>query len=95
MAKIIVEVCTGTHCVLMGSMNMMDSIASLAEIKEELGNECEVEVKAVPCLNYCKNGLKGPFVIVDGKVIEQAEADVAMSVIMVQCSCKCGSDCDR
>ncbi len=91
MAKIIVEVCTGTHCVLMGSMHMMDSIASLAEIKEEMGNDCEIEVKAVPCLNYCKDGEVGPFVIVDGKTIPQAEAGVVMAAIMERCNSKCSN----
>ncbi|NMD37111.1 MAG: (2Fe-2S) ferredoxin domain-containing protein [Christensenellaceae bacterium] len=91
--KIVVEVCTGTHCVLMGSMHMMDSIASLAEIREEMGSTTEIEVKAVPCLNLCKSGTRGPFVIVDGKTIPQAEADVVMAEIMSHCNDEC-SNCD-
>lgn len=82
MSKIVVEVCAGTHCVLMGSMDIMDAIASLAEVYAEQGKVCEIEVKAIPCLNNCKEGKSGPVVIVDGQEIEAADSESIMSMIM-------------
>ena len=82
MSKIVVEVCSGTHCVLMGSMDIMDAIASLAEVYTEQGKICEIEINAIPCLNNCKQGKSGPVVIVDGQEIEAADSESIMAMIM-------------
>ena len=85
MANIIVEVCAGTHCVMMGSMNIIDAVHSLDEIRKEAAQCCEVEVKPVPCMNLCKDGAHGPFVLVDGTLIEGGESDSVMAAIMARC----------
>lgn len=82
MSKIVVEVCSGTHCVMMGSMDIMDAIASLADVYAEQGRHLEIEVKAIPCLNNCKQGKSGPVVIVNGQEIEAADSESIMSMIM-------------
>lgn len=82
MSKIIVEVCAGTHCILMGSMDIMDAITSLSEVRYDKVDSCEIEVKAIPCLNNCKRGKSGPVVIVDGQMIESADSESVMALIM-------------
>lgn len=85
MSKIVVEVCAGTHCVLMGSMNIMDAVHSLEELRQDLEHPCEVEVVAIPCMNLCKEGDRGPFVKVDGQLIEGGESESVMAAIMDRC----------
>ena len=90
METILVEVCAGTHCVMMGSMNIIDAVHSLEEIREDIGTPCKIEVKAVPCMKACKADTalekkQGPFVKVNGKMIKQAESENVMAEIMKVC----------
>ncbi len=90
MERILVEVCAGTHCVMMGSMNIIDAVHSLEEFREEMGTPCKIEVKAIPCMNLCKEDSlgesnQGPFVKVNGRMIEHAESDGVMAEIMKVC----------
>lgn len=90
MDKILVEVCVGTHCVMMGSMNIIDAVHSLEEFRRDMDNPCEIEVRAVPCIDICKDGLSGhrdgPWVRVQGKLIEHAESETVMAAIMDACA---------
>lgn len=86
MANIIVEVCSGTHCVMLGAMNIIDSVHSLDEIRHDMDQCCEVEVRAVPCMGLCKGGAQGPFVRVDGLLIKGGESDRVMAAIMDRCA---------
>ncbi len=95
MGKVVVEVCTGTHCVMLGSTHMMDSIASLAEIQQEMGNDCQIEVRPVACLDLCKQGITGPIVVVDGKLLPQADSAEVMAVILNRCRSASDGACDR
>ena len=90
MAKITVEVCAGTHCVMMGSMNIIDAVHSLEEFRAQMGTPCAIEVKAIPCMNTCKQdgdeeAHQGPFVKVNGQLIEHAESENVMAEIMKVC----------
>lgn len=86
MAKITVEVCAGTHCVMMGSMNIIDAVHSLQELSTGHKPACEVEVVAVPCTSQCKQeDVNGPFVKVNGKLIAEAESETVMAAIMDVC----------
>ena len=85
MAHIIVEVCVGTHCVLMGSMNLMDAVQSLEEIRQGLENACTVEVRPIPCMDLCRDGDHGPFVRVDGQLVAGGESEQVMAAIMDRC----------
>lgn len=85
MGKIVVEVCAGTHCTMMGSMDIIDAVHSLEEIRQDIEDACDIEVTAVPCMNLCKGSIHGPFVKVDGVQIEQAESEVVMAAIMSSC----------
>jgi NADH:ubiquinone oxidoreductase subunit E len=83
--KIVVEVCAGTHCIMMGSMDVIDAVHSLEEIRQDTENACEIVMTAVPCMNLCKKGIQGPFVRVNGELIEQAESEAVMAAIMSRC----------
>ena len=86
MRKISVEVCAGTHCTMMGTMDIIDAVHSLEEIREGMDNPCEIQVSAVPCMNLCKEDIQGPFVRVDGTLIQRAESEAVMSAIMSLCT---------
>lgn len=90
MANIIVEVCSGTHCVMLGAMNIIDAVQSLDEIRHGLDQCCEVEVRPVPCMDLCRDGSQGPFVRVDGLLIKGGESDSVMAAIMDRCAQHCG-----
>jgi NADH:ubiquinone oxidoreductase subunit E len=85
MGKIVVEVCAGTHCTMMGSMDVIDAVHSLEEIRQDIENACDIEVTPVPCMNLCKGSVHGPFVRVDGMLIEQVESEAVMEAIMARC----------
>lgn len=85
MEKIVVEVCAGTHCTMMGAMNIMDAVASLNEIRPPMAPYCDVEVRPVKCMKLCKDGAHGPMVMVSGTLIERAESDAVMAAIIKQC----------
>ncbi|MGD9638706.1 MAG: NAD(P)H-dependent oxidoreductase subunit E [Alphaproteobacteria bacterium] len=67
--KINIKICTGTSCFVMGASNIQELET---ELPEELRNKVEIEY--VRCLDFCKDGNynKGPFVLIDGKVIDEA-----------------------
>lgn len=80
--KIIVEVCAGTHCTMMGSMDIMDAIASLDDEQLGLGDSCSIEVRAIPCKSTCDHGRRSPYVFIDGELIENADSSSVMSKII-------------
>ena len=85
MGTIHVEVCAGTHCTMMGAMNILDAIHSLEELQQQMDNPCNIEVKAVPCMNLCREHVQGPFVRVEDKLIAHAESESVMAAIMARC----------
>ncbi|MDD4080538.1 MAG: NAD(P)H-dependent oxidoreductase subunit E [Eubacteriales bacterium] len=85
MKSILVEVCAGTHCTMMGAMNIMDAVHSLEEFQEDTPDMCDIQVRAIPCMNLCRDAAQGPFVRVDGKLIPQAESESVMAAIMARC----------
>ncbi len=82
-----VSICTGSKCSYYGANHIIDCMMGL---KEELhdfygvpeGKELEVEL--LPCQNYCKSGNHGvaPVVYLDGELIERAEANELMDLIL-------------
>lgn len=82
MKEIIVQVCAGTHCTMMGAMDIMDAIASLKELNHPALANLEVRVEAVPCLDTCKQDTKGPVVKVAGRLLERADSESVMAAIL-------------
>jgi NADH:ubiquinone oxidoreductase subunit E len=68
--KILVEVCVGTACFVMGSSNLLE------DLKEELPEHLKgkVELVAKRCLDLCKtkSGSNSPFVKINGEPMEKA-----------------------
>lgn len=71
MEKIIVELCMGTTCFVMGSSSIPEFTDSLSP--DVLG---AVEVKHSPCMDLCKDQKygKAPYVKVNGEVLSSATA---------------------
>lgn len=82
MKKIMVEICTGTHCTLMGAMDIMDAVASLSEIQHEADPSCEIEIRPIPCPDTCQNGQIAPMVRVNGQALYKTDSESVMSLIL-------------
>ncbi len=69
MQKIVVKICTGTLCYVMGG-------SELQLLGEHIPTELQerVEIKGATCLDYCNQTGSGnaPYVLVGEKVIESA-----------------------
>ncbi|AQQ09491.1 NADH:ubiquinone oxidoreductase 24 kD subunit [Sedimentisphaera cyanobacteriorum] len=69
MKKILVEICTGTTCHVMGSEAIMEIRDMLASRFKDI-----VEIKATSCIGLCRerNAEQAPFVKVNGRVVPEA-----------------------
>ena len=81
MGKVVVEVCAGTHCSMMGSMDIVSAIESLVELKES-GIDCDVDIQMTPCLGVCQRGALSPVVRIDGVLLLQADTETIMSHLL-------------
>ncbi|MGI6169024.1 MAG: NAD(P)H-dependent oxidoreductase subunit E [Christensenellales bacterium] len=81
MGKIAVEVCAGSHCTMMGAMDIVAALESLADL-QELRDGCEMEIKVVPCLGTCDHGKQAPVVIVNGSALLKADMETVMSMVV-------------
>lgn len=79
MDKIQVKICAGTACFVMGAPQIQTLEFSVPE--DLVG---KVEVTEVRCMNHCsqnKGYNKGPFVEVNGEVIEEATLEKVIAKI--------------
>lgn len=81
MPKILVEVCAGTHCTMMGAMDIISAVEGLAEMRSELGSECEIEVRPVPCNHTCDKRDLAPVVFVDGEMMTNTDTESVMEKV--------------
>lgn len=81
MPKIKVDVCAGTHCTMMGSMDIIASIESLIELNE-FDDDCEILINPVPCNNLCDHGRLSPIVSINGRPLEETDSETVMSRIL-------------
>lgn len=76
--KVVVKICTGTLCYVMGG-------AELQLIDEHLSEEVQemVDIKGAPCLEHCNHcdGPKAPFVEVNGRIISEASVTKVVDAI--------------
>ena len=72
-----VEVCVGSHCALVGGLNILESL-------EELQNDYpgQIKIKKVECLDVCDDIKTLPVVKIDDEVITAAKSEVVMSRVM-------------
>lgn len=71
-----VKICMGTHCTMMGNLNLQES---LEDLQQEYPGKIEVE--AVKCLKYCEDN-KAPVVEINGKIITNASTEKIISEII-------------
>lgn len=76
--KILIELCFGTTCFVMGASKLQDIESIIPPQYKKY-----VEVKANTCLDLCKNAfyMKAPFVKIDGEVIQEATVEKILKVI--------------
>ena len=79
MEKIQIKLCAGTACFVMGAPQIQAlEFAAPADIADK------IEIKEVRCMNHCSKGNgynKGPFVEVNGEVIEEATFEKVVAKI--------------
>ena len=73
MNKLLIEVCIGTSCHLLGSQDLIDAIEELPEIERN-----QVDLQGITCLKSCG---KGPNVRVNGVVISNMTPDRLLEMI--------------
>lgn len=71
-----VKVCMGTHCTMMGNLNLQESLEEL-----QLEYPEQIEIEAIKCLNFCKND-KAPVVELNGEIITNASSEKIISEIL-------------
>lgn len=81
MPLIKVDVCAGTHCTMMGSMDIIASVESLIELSD-FNPDCEILINPVPCNNQCEHGRLAPIVSINGQYLENADSETVMSMIL-------------
>lgn len=73
MDKLLIEVCIGTSCHLLGSQDLIDAIEELAdEVKEK------IDLQGVTCLKSCG---KGPNIRINGIVIPNVTPEQLIEIV--------------
>ncbi len=79
MEKIQVKLCAGTACFVMGAPQIQAlEFAAPSDIADK------IEVKEVRCMNHCSQGQgynKGPFVEINGEVIQEATLEKVVAKV--------------
>ncbi len=79
MEKIQVKICAGTACFVMGAPQIQALEFSMPEDLVD-----KIEVTEVRCMNHCSQGKgynKGPFVEINGEVVEEATMEKVLTKI--------------
>ncbi|MDR7856756.1 NAD(P)H-dependent oxidoreductase subunit E [Tissierella sp.] len=71
-----VKICMGTHCTMMGNLNLQESLETL-----QLEYPEKIEIEAVRCLKFCEDN-KAPIVELNGKIITHASSEKVISEIL-------------
>ena len=72
-----VEICAGSHCSLVGALNILETLEELQEKYPE-----QIKIKKHECMDMCENIKNVPVVKVDGEVITSAQTQKVISKIM-------------
>ncbi|HYH02978.1 MAG TPA: (2Fe-2S) ferredoxin domain-containing protein, partial [Bacillota bacterium] len=64
MKTVKVQICVGTHCTMMGAMDIYEIVNNMNEEYQEQ----QIEVEMVKCFGDCKTN-QAPVVMVDGRKI--------------------------
>lgn len=71
-----VKICMGTHCTMMGNLNLQENLEDL-----QLEYPGQIEIESVRCLKFCEDN-KAPIVELSGKIITNASAEKVISEIL-------------
>lgn len=71
-----IEVCMGTHCSMMGSLNLYED---LEEVQEDHPDQIELEM--VKCLKVCESG-KAPVIKLNDKIMTSVKSEEVVSEIL-------------
>ncbi|MGM0498947.1 MAG: (2Fe-2S) ferredoxin domain-containing protein [Bacillota bacterium] len=72
-----VEICAGSHCSLVGALNILDT---LEELQKEYPDQ--IKIKKVECMDMCENIKNAPVVKVDDQLITSAQTQMVISKVM-------------
>lgn len=72
-STLLVEICLGTSCHLMGSQDILDAIESLPPDKRG-----KIDLRGVTCLKTCR---KGPNARINGVVLSEMTPERTLAVI--------------
>lgn len=72
-----VEICVGSHCSLVGALNILETLEELQEEYPE-----QLEIKRVECMDRCEDIKNAPVVRVDDDLITSAQTQVVISKVM-------------
>lgn len=73
MKSLVVEICTGTSCHLLGSEDLLQAVDTLIMSKRE-----RIELREVSCLKSCR---QGPTVRIDGVILTGMTPDRLLGLI--------------
>ncbi len=77
MEKIVVEICAGTACYVLGAPDMFALKEKLSERELE-----QIELKVSTCLDFCKDEKSHPpYVVINGKVYENMNLEKLISEV--------------
>lgn len=88
MNKIKVEVCVCTGCVMNGAIDIIESIESLQDLRQQLAPDsdevfpAEVELETNKCLGSCSHPEMFPYVVINGQPYPKASSESIMSEIV-------------
>lgn len=72
-----VEICVGSHCSLVGALNILDT---LEELQKEYPDQ--IKIKKVECMDMCEDIKNAPVVRVNDNLITSAQAQIVTSKVM-------------
>lgn len=88
MKKVPVEICVCTACVMNGSVEIMEAVESLRDLREEMSdgypteNRGQIELTTNKCLGNHSHQESSPVVSIGGKLFEKADAESVMASIV-------------
>ncbi|HBF36972.1 MAG TPA: NAD(P)H-dependent oxidoreductase subunit E [Firmicutes bacterium] len=76
MNDIKVEICVGTHCTMMGALNIIESVEDL---RREYQN---ISLEIIQCIKDCLGEKVAPIVFINGQKIQNATNEEVLARIM-------------
>jgi len=72
-----VQICLGSHCSLVGALDILDLLESLQEEYPD-----QIKISTEKCMDICGEIKNAPVVKVDDEIIYSAQSQLVMSKIM-------------